>query len=142
MPSGEGANDQDFLQAELQGAILEALASGRHCDHDLLILHEHFRGAGWVPPGREGQGEASAPAGETLRRDLLRSLASMPARSVLGIAAKLAVACRLNGHFAAAREAPDGPDGNHVVVSAFIDIVIQSRLLQENPPSGSRPSRH
>lgn len=135
MPSKKGKNDQDFLQAELQGAILEAISSGRHCDHDLLVLHEHFRGAGWVPPGREGQGEASAPAEETLQHDLLRAMASLPARSVLGIAAKLAVACHLNGHFSAAREAPDGPDGNHMVVSAFINIVIQSRLLQDHPPS-------
>ncbi|UEM25305.1 hypothetical protein JL100_035180 (plasmid) [Skermanella mucosa] len=142
MPSRKRANDQDFLRAELQGAILEAISSGQHCDHDLLVLHEHFRGTGWVPPDPRGQGEASAPAGETLRRDLLRSMASLPARSVLGIAAKLAVACQLNGHFEAAREAPDGPDGSHVVVSAFIDIVIQYRLLQEHPPSGSQPSRH
>jgi hypothetical protein len=71
-------------------------------------------------------------------QSLLRALAGTPARTPLGIAAKLAIACCLNGHFEAAQEDPDGLHDSHIIISAFLDSMMQARLL----PVGQQVQRH
>jgi hypothetical protein len=158
MSSRTSNQSADLLHAELTGAILAALASGQHCDHDLLVLHEHllvlherYREMGHVSGDVErvsadaclscGSQEIPQRTGiteDTYRQSLLRSLASTPARTPLGIAAKLAIACHLNGHFEAAQEDPDGLHDSHIIVSAFFDSMMQARLL----PAGQQAPRH
>ncbi|CAO3425336.1 hypothetical protein [Azospirillum endophyticum] len=118
MSSSHGFSPNDALYAELLRFAVAALASGTHSDHALLLLHERYREA----EDREA----------TLRKWLLRSLISTPARTPLGVAVKLTVACRLDGYLDAAQEAFDGPAGSHIIVSALIDSLAQAQLLPTN----------
>ena len=151
MSSRTSNQSADLLHAELTGAILAALASGQHCDHDLLVLHERYRETGHASGDAArtsadaclsfGSQEIPQRTGiieDAYRQSLLRSLASTPARTPLGIAAKLAIACHLNGHFEAAQEDPDGLHDSHIIVSAFFDSMMQARLL----PVGQQAPRH
>ncbi len=129
------------LDAELLSAIAAALASGGHRDHDLLLLHrrlQEMEQAGEAP--RVGADERVAPddAMDARRRSVLRSLVCTPAHTPLGIATKLAIACAMSGVFEAAQEAPGGPTGPHVILSAFLDAMAQARLLPSERPSLSQ----
>ncbi|WP_448207455.1 hypothetical protein [Azospirillum sp. sgz302134] len=131
----------DHLNAELLSAIAAALASGRHRDHDLLILHQQLqevKQAGAMP--RVGADESVAPdhSMDARCRNVLRSLVCTPAHTPLGIATKLAIACTMSGVFEAAQEAPGGPAAPHVILSAFLDAMTQARLLPSERPSLSQ----
>ncbi|SMF17299.1 hypothetical protein SAMN02982917_0650 [Azospirillum oryzae] len=132
MSSSHGFSNSEALYAELLSFAVAALASGSHSDHALLLLHERYR---------------ESKDGETARRKrLLRSLISTPAQTPLGVAVKLTVACRLDGHLEAAQEAADGPIGSHVIVSALIDSLAQAHVLSQLrpdlPPTGRKEPRH
>ncbi|MBF5093880.1 hypothetical protein F1643_04635 [Azospirillum sp. INR13] len=118
MSSSHGFSRNEALYAELLSSTIDALASGTHSDHTLLLLHKRYR---------------EAESGEAVQRKwLLRSLISTPARTPLGVAVKLSVACRLGGYLDAAQEASDGPVGSHIIVSALIDSLAQAQLLPTN----------
>jgi hypothetical protein len=136
-----------FLGFQLADATTAAIRLGTHLDHDLLLLHEQFRNAertGVVTLNRTVPAEAPEN-GESVRfqaelkahfRDsLLRSLVSTPARTPLGIALKLAVACDLDGRLSEAQEAAETLSASHVIVAALADAMALSRLLpNENQP--------
>lgn len=128
---------RDPVHTELSEAIAAALAGGTHLDRHLLLLHERLRemeqGTAAARAGIAGA-QPGAPGAEFQRRSLLRSLVSTPARTPLGIAAKLAVACSIDGCFEAAQVAPDGPRGCHVIVSVFLDVLAQAQLLPAARP--------
>lgn len=131
----------DHLDAELLSAIAAALASGRHRDHDLLLLHRRLQegeGAGATPRGGADERVAPDDSMDARRRSLLRSLVCTPAHTPLGIATKLAIACAMSGVFEAAQEAPGGPAAPHVILSAFLDAMAQARLLPSERPSRSQ----
>lgn len=120
MSSSHGFPKNEALYAELLNFVVAALATGSHRDHALLLLHERYR---------ESEGEEAAR-----RKWLLRSLISTPAQTPLGVAVKLTVACRLDGHLDAAQEAAEGPAGSHIIVSALIDSLAQAQLLPQLRP--------
>jgi hypothetical protein len=138
MASSNGSSRTDPLYAELMSAIVAALASGRHNDHHLLLVHERFLEMDRERRSQAGPGPSGGEEGDAHRRSLLRSFIGTPARTPLGIAAKLAVACYLDGHIEAAQEAPEGPNGSHVIVAAFMDAMAQARLL----PAERHGQRH
>lgn len=128
MSSSHGFSNNDALYAELLKFAVAALATGSHSDHALLLLHERYR---------------ESENGETARRKwLLRSLISTPAQTPLGVAVKLTVACRLDGHLDAAQEAAEGPIGSHIIVSALIDSLAQAELLPQLRPANPSEPRH
>lgn len=137
----------DFLHGELAEAVAMAVAEGGHRDHPLLLLHVRFHEAerAWHDASeacdaardqRDRQALRSrADALEAHRQDLLRRLIGTPARTPLGTALKLAIACDLDSLFDAAQEVPPGGlGGSHVIVSAFLDTMAQARLLEPKHP--------
>ena len=131
----------DHLDAELLSAIAAALASGRHRDHDLLLLHQRLQEmeqAGALPHADFDESVVLDDSIDTRRRSVLRSLVCTPAHTPLGIATKLAIACAMSGVFEAAQEAPGGPVTPHVILSAFLDAMAQARLLPSERPSLSQ----
>jgi hypothetical protein len=146
--SDQGA---DLVYSELSGAIIAAPASGHHCDHDLLVLHERVRStyrassdAGSLAAFAQfSGGSQDIPKNigrpeEAYRQTLLRSLASTLARSPVGIAAKLAVACHLNGHFEAAKEVALELHDSRIIISALLDSMMQAQVL----PVARQAPRH
>lgn len=135
MTSRAGPSGNAFLSSGLADAVAEALATGGHIDHALLVLHAQISAAGCSIDGASPPGAVPDP----YRQRLLRQLVSTPARTPLGTALKLAVACRLDGHFDAAMEVRTaGIEGSHIIVSAFLDAMAQAQTL----PPGARLSPH
>ncbi|UKJ76830.1 hypothetical protein [Azospirillum brasilense] len=137
MPTGDLA-EVEHLHAELMNAIALALASGRHRDQDLLFLFQWVQKVGQTEALDRVQSVASEAPDRTTEMDcqsVLRSLVCTPARTPLGIAAKLAVACAMFDAFKMAQEAPGGPVAPHVILSAFLDAMAQAQLLPLERPS-------